>query len=186
VAKPSRWQTLMVALGTTDSSARPLLRKAVKLADRFGMSVQLLHVLPPDFAPAPDALEQASNQLRDLVTHRQRRTFDFDTIVVRDYPIADAIVREVLKHKPDLLLASSHRHGKLTRVLMDQTDWELIRNCPCPLWLSKSDRVPPKLKVLAAVDPFHSRSKPTRLVSASAAHRFTLSPKGPISQRLAH
>lgn len=153
----------MVALGTTDASAQPLLRKAVKLAERFDTSVQLLHVLPPSLLPAGDDLERASSQLRSLVTCRQRREVDFDTIVVHDYPVADAIVREVLERKPDLLVASSHRHTKLTRALMDQTDWELIRNCPCPLWLSKSERVPRNLKILAAVDPFHSRAKPTRL-----------------------
>jgi universal stress protein E len=62
-------------------------------------------------------------------------------------------------------LEARERHGKLARVLLDQTDWELIRNCPCPLWLSKSGRLPTEdnMKVLAAVDPFHSAAKPARL-----------------------
>jgi universal stress protein E len=69
----------------------------------------------------------------------------------------------LLKHEPDMLIAASHRRGKLSRVFLDQTDWELIRNCPCPVWLSKSDRLPRSMKVLAAVDPFHARDKPARL-----------------------
>ena len=90
---------------------------------------------------------------------------EIEATVVRDYPGADALVRQVLKFAPDLLIAESHRHSKLARALLDQTDWELIRNCPCPLWLSKSGRLSPErnMKVLAAIDPFHSKAKPARL-----------------------
>jgi universal stress protein E len=164
MARTARLRTLMVALAATDESAQPLLRKALQLANRFDASLRLLHIVAPSYAFVPDDLKLASSALHALVEKRNRRIdVDVTTTVVRDYPVADAIVRQVLKYKPDMLLAESHRHSKLSRALMGQTDWELIRNCPCPLWLSKSDRLPRTLKALAAVDPYHSRAKPTRL-----------------------
>jgi universal stress protein E len=187
----------MVALGATDASADPLLRKALTLARRFDASLQLVHIAQPymDMADAElvrnmarpsypdvigadlgwnsdrptyalvlDDLKQRAQELQKRIEKQARRSgVDVTATVVRDYPIADAIVRQVLEHKPDMLIAQSHRHGKLARALMSQTDWELIRNCPCPLWLSKSERLSKRAKVLAAIDPLHSRAKPTRL-----------------------
>jgi nucleotide-binding universal stress UspA family protein len=65
---------------------------------------------------------QLAKQLDDLLgTKRRRAGVDIATTVVRDYPHADAIVRQVLKYEPDMLIAESHRHGKLSRLLLDQT-----------------------------------------------------------------
>lgn len=160
----SRWRTLMVATGTTDASAGPLLGKALQLAQRFDASLRLVHVIEPTYTFVPDELKLHSTRLDELVEKKLRRAgVEVATTVVRDFPPADAIVRQVLEHEPDLLIAESHRHGKLARALLDQTDWELIRNCPCPLWLSKSSRLSPDARILAAIDPFHSRAKPARL-----------------------
>lgn len=156
----------MVALSTTGASSKPLLRKALQLARRFDASLRLVHVITPTYAFIPDELHLRSKQLQALVSKEQRRSgVEIETTVVRDYPPADAIVRQVLKFAPDLLIVESHRYSKLARALLDQTDWELLRNCPCPLWLSKSGRPPTgrSMKVLAAIDPFHSRAKPARL-----------------------
>jgi universal stress protein E len=156
----------MVALSTTGASSKPLLRKALQLAARFDASLHLVHVITPAYAFIPDELHLRAKQLQALVGKEQRRSsVEIETTVVRDYPPADALVRQVLKFAPDLLIAESHRHSKLARALLDQTDWELIRNCPCPLWLSKSGRLPTdrSMRVLAAIDPFHSRAKPARL-----------------------
>jgi universal stress protein E len=156
----------MVALSTTGASSKPLLRKALQLAARFDARLHLVHVITPTYAFIPDELHLRTKQLQALVGKEQRRSdVKIETTVVRDYPPADAFVRQVLKSAPDLLIAESHRHSKLSRALLDQTDWELIRNCPCPVWLSKSRRLPTDMnaKVLAAIDPFHSRAKPARL-----------------------
>jgi len=141
------------------------LRKALQLAQRFDASLHLVHVITPTYAYIPDE-HLRSKQLQALLGKELRRSrVEIETTVVRDYPPADAIVRQVLKFAPDLLIAESHRHSKLARALLDQTDWELIRNCPCPLWLSKSGRLSTdrSMKVLAAIDPFHVRAKPARL-----------------------
>jgi universal stress protein E len=80
-----------------------------------------------------------------------------------DYPIYEAIVRHVLEIKPDLLVTDSHRYGRLARLVLANTDWELIRSCPCPLWFVRSPKLPARPRVLVAVDPRHSHEKPARL-----------------------
>src|SRR5690606_33301915 len=92
-------------------------------------------------------------------------------------------VREVLKVKPDMLVTESHRHGRLARLLLANTDWELIRSCPCPLWFVRSPELPRRLEVLVAVDPRHTRAKPARLDDRllSAAGALTRQLNGRIS-----
>ena len=84
-------------------------------------------------------------------------------VVQWDYPAHEAIVRQVLKSKPDLLVTDSHRRGRVARWLLSNTDWELMRTCPCPMWFVRSASLPRRLQVLVAVDPRHSHAKPTRL-----------------------
>lgn len=55
------------------------------------------------------------------------------------------------------------RHAQLARVLLTNTDWELVRNCPCPLWIVKTPKLASSLAVLAAIDPLHSHAKPAAL-----------------------
>src|ERR1700758_187614 len=57
--------------------------------------------------------------------------------------------------------ARGHRFG--ARIVLRNTDWELIRHCPVPLLLVKSPRPYRRPLVLAAVDPFHRHERPANL-----------------------
>ena len=82
---------------------------------------------------------------------------------VWDFPPAHAIVRRVLADKPDLVVAESHRHSRVARWFLANSDWELIRECPCPVWFVKQERLAKKAVVLAAIDPTHAHAKPAAL-----------------------
>ena len=60
----------------------PLLRKALQLAQRFDASLRIVHVITPTYAFIPD--------------EQRRSDVEIETTVVRDYPPADALVRQVL------------------------------------------------------------------------------------------
>ncbi|HSC07609.1 MAG TPA: universal stress protein, partial [Steroidobacteraceae bacterium] len=80
-----------------------------------------------------------------------------------DYPPHEAIIRQALRHKSDLVVAESRRHPRLARALLTNTDWQLIRLCPVPLLMVKASRPWKSAKVLAALDPFHAHAKPAAL-----------------------
>jgi len=50
-----------------------------------------------------------------------------------------------------------------SRLLLANTDWELIRNCPCPVLIAKTRRAWRRPAVIAALDPFHAHEKPAAL-----------------------
>jgi universal stress protein E len=82
---------------------------------------------------------------------------------VWDFPAAHAIFRAAMDCKADLVVAESHRRSRLSRWFLANPDWELIRECPCPVWFVKTERLSRRPLVLVAVDPRHARAKPSNL-----------------------
>ena len=148
--------------------------KAAAIAARCGARLTLFNTfrLPQ---PTPEAVLGSPKQniaaatrqrlqlMEKLAARLARRGIAVQCVVEWDYPAHEAIVRHVLKHKPDLVVAESHRHGRIARWVLANTDWELIRGCPCPLWFVRSASLPAKQRVLVAVDPRHTNEKPAHL-----------------------
>ncbi len=166
-------RAIMVAVRELDDSSR-LLRKAAAVAKSRRCELRLVHVIAMPYAPSVDlrpALRQAARQIMDeserrlarLAKRPELRGVAVKTTVAWDHPAADGLVRLVLKHRPQMLLAESQRHNRLARVVLTNTDWELIRKCPCPLWISKSRAAGRAGPVLAALDPLHAHAKPASL-----------------------
>jgi universal stress protein E len=166
--------SIMVAVRFLDGSSSPLLRKAAMLAKSRGCSLDLVHVISLPYAPAvkfrtnlkqatEELLADCKRRLLELAEGRELRGIRTTVTVTWDYPTADGLVRQVLQLRPQLLLAESHRHTRLARAFLSNTDWDLIRKCPCPLWLSKSDVIRPNGPVIAALDPLHAHAKPAAL-----------------------
>ena len=166
--------SIMVAVENVDRSAAPLIKKAAALARRRGAGLQLLHVIAIPYVATPragispraalrEAIRERAARLEKLARISQLRGLEVKTTVVWDYPASDAIVRQVMKYRPAMLMVRSQRHARLARLLLTNTDWELIRNCPCPVLLSKTDRSVTRPRVVASLDPFHAHAKPAGL-----------------------
>lgn len=167
------WKSFLVTVRDIEHPPRALLTKAARIAQRHNGKLELLHVialpyvLPGDMSSSEMAKnsEVARQQLKlERMAKRLRNVgIKVSCSVVWDYPAADAIVRHVMKVKPDVVLAESHHHSKVSRWFVTHTDWELIRSCPCPLWLVKAPKLADTQRVLTAIDPFHTHSKPAAL-----------------------
>lgn len=166
--------TIMVAVADVDRSSRPLLKKAAALARQRKAGLHLVHVIALPYGPMAraggnvrSALKQSIEESRAALDKTARipalRGLKVTTTVAWDYPASDAIIRQVLKRRPSLLIAESQRHARLARVVLSNTDWDLIRNCPCPVLLSKTRRIPSRPRVVAALDPIHAHAKPAGL-----------------------
>ncbi len=116
------------------------------------------------------ALEKARNGL--LSRHRQKlerlaaplRESGIDVAVdVRwDHPLHEGLTRKIVDAKPALVFKETHYHHALRRSIFSNTDWQLIRDCPAPLWLVKHDGGAIS-RVAVAVDPTHDRDRPAAL-----------------------
>ena len=174
------WKTLLVVIADPFAREQPGFAKAAALALRSGARLVLFNsfMIPQPVNDVPmgsraqimaSAIRERRERLEMLVENS--RITGAKCIVAWDYPAHEAIVRQVLETKPDLVITASHRHGRVARWLLANTDWELIRQCPCPVWFVRSPEMPRAPRVLAAVDPFHAHDKPAilddRLVHAA-------------------
>jgi universal stress protein E len=168
------WKSITAVVVDPFGSEHLAIDKAAELARRSGAPLTLLNVfMIPQ--PTPEAVlgsrtqiiksatAQRMKRLRQLASGVARRGLKVNCIVEWDYPVHEAIVRHVVKEGASLVVAESHRHSKIARWLLANTDWELIRACPCPVWFARSAELPTIPRVLVAVDPFHAHDKPARL-----------------------
>jgi universal stress protein E len=165
-------KSIVVAIVDPHRTEQLALVKAAAIAERSGARITLLNtfMMPPPPAQAASsrdvlqaAVDERMARLQKLARRLDNKGIKTQCVVEWDFPTHEAIVRYVLKAKPDLVVAESHHHNPLARMFLANTDWELIRTCPCPVWFVRSRSLPAAPKVLVAVDPKHAHAKPAKL-----------------------
>ena len=167
---------ILVATAELAATKSPALEKAAAIARKSGATITLFHSIYSPYVAgerfySPDALEKdieaAVNQPRDRLA-KIAAPLEQEGLKVRvrvrwDYPVYESIVREVMRENIDLVVAESHRHTRTARALLTNTDWQLIRLCPCPVLFVKTARPYERTRMLAAIDPMHAHAKPENL-----------------------
>jgi len=80
-----------------------------------------------------------------------------------DHPLYEGIVRHAAAINADLVFKDAHHHSAISRALLTNTDWSLIRACASPLWLVKAGNMPANPVIVAAIDPMNEHDKPAAL-----------------------
>ncbi len=176
------FKRIIVALRDVDRPQRSTLHKVATIAAGAGSGavVELYHAINDPIASdairrnrRPEdttrIIEEIATRYRNrLERHAHRKPLQALGRAVRvyanwDYPAHEAIVRRALATRADLVVAETRPHRFGARLFLANTDWELIRNCPCPLLLVKAGGSYERARVLVAVDPFHTADKPASL-----------------------
>ena len=170
----STWQHLAVAIANPMSDKQTAIRKATEIAQRCKARVTLYHAfsLPyplsnPEPTNGKEAITAAKHsllaELQKLSKPLLEKGINVSCVVEWDFPIDEAIIGFVVKHKPDILIADSHHHSRVGRWLFANIDWELIKGCPCPIWFVKSDRSAIDMPLLAAINPFDTLGRNSQI-----------------------
>jgi universal stress protein E len=85
------------------------------------------------------------------------------TAVTWDFPLYESIVRHAVAVGADIVFKDTHHHSALARTLFTNTDWNLLRTCPVPLWLVKPQEIADQPVFMAAIDPMNDHDKPAAL-----------------------
>jgi len=175
------FRRILFAVRDVEAITPGALRKVAALARGSGARLELYHaltetiVVPRPRGPRPGpslddifdgVARKAAGRLDRLVRSAALRGVRVTAHVDWDYPAHEAIVRRALSTKADLVVGEARHHALAARPFLQNTDWELIRQCPVPLLLLKSSRRYDKPAVLVAVDPFHAADKPASLDKA--------------------
>jgi len=173
------WRQIMFATASPGLIEPSTLSKVARLASAFDADVEMFHCVYDSGIARPGHFGSrgVAQDIREIVEQSHRRLdvaaqrlraggVRVRTTVRWDYPPHEGIVRQVLRHKPNLLIAQSTRRGRVARLMLTQTDYRLIETCPCPLLLIKTSRPYTEGCVVAAVDPAHAHDKPAALDDA--------------------
>ena len=167
---------ILVAIADPSARSTPALSRAAEIAGKTGATITLFHSLYSPYVAgeqfySPTDLQQdieAAVNARKKGLERLARRLAEEGIKTHvrcrwDYPVHESLVREVMREKVDLVVLESHQHGAVARLMLTNTDWQLLRLCPCPVLLVKTTRKYARAPVLVAVDPMHSHAKPADL-----------------------
>ncbi len=174
-----RIRRILVAIRDEARVPRAQLRKAAAIARANGARIELYHAISEPVAldairrgsvagqPVRDITaaitERSEKRLARLAALKDFRGLKVSCAAVWDFPPHEAIIRRALESGADLVIAAAQPRGMGNRFLLTNTDWELIRHCPCAVLIVRSNRVWKKPAIIAAIDPFHAHDKPAAL-----------------------
>jgi len=168
--------SLIMCVIDPTASAQPAMHRAAWLAGKTGAELELFICYYNEYLSGArlfdsPSLEKARAEICD--GHRQRLEsfaeplrqsgLTVKTTVVWDHPLHEGIVRHAAAIGADFVFKDTHHHSAITRALLTNTDWNLIRTSAAPLWLVKPRDVPENPVIVAAVDPLHEHDKPAAL-----------------------
>jgi nucleotide-binding universal stress UspA family protein len=146
---------ILVSINAKDDQ-HPALDQAMELAAHMPARITIVDVLPhvPDKARqfVTDQIEQ------ELVDHRWARLHDIaatrgvpvGTTLLRGETPAITLIREIQIGGYDLLIRS---HGVANAAMpFGPIDMQLLRKCPCPVWLVGPSTRPKPRRIVAAID----------------------------------
>lgn len=113
-------------------------------------------------------LERAMIEIQEefvdqLASSAREEGLDVTTHIINERPIADAILAYAEQIEPKFLMKGTQYHSGAERSMLVDTDWQLARTCPFPIWFVKNSERELAPVVVAAVDPTHSHDKPAVL-----------------------
>jgi nucleotide-binding universal stress UspA family protein len=166
-----RFRNIVLVLNP-ESEELGALGRAVTLARQNRASLHVVVVLehlPLDELPLGTRTLLGildGDRLREMIVQRQRRLLqiglsklptdgiDLSTSVEWSLTPFLTIIQRVIRQGHDLLIKTAEHVTGPRAVLFHPTDRNLMRQCPCPVWMIRPERHHTYERILAAVDSF--------------------------------
>lgn len=156
--------------------AQPAMQRGAWLAKHLDAELELLICYYNEYLTGGrlsnyPSLENAQEDIRNGLKRRLELLAEplcesglvVNTASTWDHPLYEGIVRHAIACDADIVFKDTHHHSAVSRALLTNTDWNLIRICPVPLWLVKPQDISDKPTFVAAIDPLHEHDKPAAL-----------------------
>ncbi|AIL61621.1 universal stress protein [Pseudomonas alkylphenolica] len=159
----SQYQRLFLMVGD-DMRHTPALERAAALAHATGATLHIcaiveeldtLGLLSGDEHRNQTRVEDSRQWLADEATLLHENGIRVSTEVVLTRDLLGATLDQVAEIEPDLLIKDVLHEPAYKRLLFTPLDWQLLRECPCPVHLVSAVHCPLPRVVVAAVDPTH-------------------------------
>ena len=166
----------ILAVVDPTAETQPAMHRAAWLAQHTGAELELLICYYNAYLSGDPLFESPSlnwargavisdeeQQLEELAEPLRQQGIVVRTTALWDHPLYKGIVRDVVKSGADIVFKDTHHHSAVSRSLLPNTDWNLIRTCPAPLWLVKPQDIGTEPTIIAAIDPLHEHDEQAAL-----------------------
>ena len=156
--------------------AQPAMHRAAALAKSGGAELTLLicyyneYLSGERFFDAPslgkarkEVISRQQDYLEKLAKPLREDGVSVRTTAVWDHPLYEGVVRFAKETGADLVFKDTHYHSATARLFLTNTDWNLIRTCPAPLWLVKPRDIQENPTFVGSIDPMNDHDKPAAL-----------------------
>lgn len=168
--------TKILAIVDPTAELQPAMHRAAWLAKHTGAQLELLLCYYNEYLSGDRLFDSPSlEKARAEVIAREEKLLEalaeplradgitVSTTAVWDHPLYEGIVRQSIDSNADIVFKDTHHHSAVARAVLTNTDWNLIRTCPVPLWLVKPTEIADDPVLLAAIDPMNEHDKPAAL-----------------------
>lgn len=159
---------ILVVIDPTSGDSQPSLERATWVAKHSNSAVELLLCEYNSVLDGGYFFDGPTQQIaRESLLNDRKKWLNTLAQPLRDAgisvsiearwgkPLYSMILQRINEVNPDLVLRDAHSHGVLQRLFFNNTCWQLIRQCPVPLWLVRDGEWKGE-RICAAVDPAHS------------------------------
>ncbi|MEO0365752.1 MAG: universal stress protein [Pseudomonadota bacterium] len=177
-------------LAVVDDGAEDLsaIERATWLADGYNAPIEIFSAIFDPYiagerlfdsedliAAKTKRLADQRTLLEEIAVPLRSDGYQVEVSVVWDEPVFESVVRQALRSNPICVVRNNHFHNALQRGLFSNDDWNLIRTCPAPLWITRRGKSRSEtLRIAAAVDPMHTHDKPALLDQTILMHAQSL------------
>jgi len=151
-----------LAASELNPPTREAIKRATWLAERLrakltffsaiDVSARTRELLQDDYDNTSKTVEaEARAVLSELAAKAAERNIEAEYGLVFGRPWIQ-ITERVMRAGHDLVIAGTRDLGTLGRMLFGSTGVNLLRNCPCPVWITKPDQNWDDLNILIASD----------------------------------
>lgn len=153
---------LLVADSAKEKS--PAFLRAIELAETNQADVTIVDVvqdIPEGMQmaivalPYEELVEMAVSEKREalekIAATGRDRDVKLSIDVLRGKPFLE-IIRKVVRGKYDLVMKTEDRKTAFGKMFFGSTDMHLMRKCPCPVWITRSNAEHKYRRIIAAVD----------------------------------
>jgi universal stress protein E len=173
---PINHKDTILAVLELGSDADNLINRTGWIAQSFNYNVHLVMFEPADGALLGGfALSNEAETIRKALRLSQEeivetyaatlrdKGIDVSTSVLQQRPLDDGIMAIAMSVKAKMIVKAIRFHSTAERGILVDTDWQLMRASPYPLWFVKSEPMPENPTIVAAVDPSNAHDKPAAL-----------------------
>jgi universal stress protein E len=176
-----------------------LLEKAAVMAKQYGASLELFcccynrsithgHLFDKEQETKAEHayMRQMEEKLEKLTFPLIAQGINVGFDVAWNRHRGEGVVRQVLRHQPDMLLHAIQPHNRLGHYLFASVDWQIARKCPVPVLFIKDRPWNELTRITACIDPLHEGDEHAKLDKEIMALSFKLAKDGLGELRVLH